>query len=174
MQPFDPLPEPEDDLIERYLDGDLSPGAAAALERRLADAGRSEVLRLAERIRDDLRTLPVPSCPPHVTRAVLQAARQRARRDRRRHGHPQDRRCTWQPVLAMVLLLGLALVAALIGRPAQPSPDDPAIQRALVEVKWTLALVSEVGRQTGASVSRAMLGPRTDLPRDAAEPSKTP
>jgi len=102
----------------------------------------------------------LPECPPRVTRAVLREARRRARAEWRRHirdGLARAWRHTARPALAMAVLVALVVLAALVTRPPRPAPGGVAVEQALAEVKWTLAYLSEVGRETGASVHRDVL-----------------
>lgn len=144
-----------DERIEAYLDGALPVDEQAAFERQLhTDATWDTELRLARQIRSGLRALPAPMCPPHVTNAVLaevQRRREASRSERWIAWLERLRAEFWQPALAMSLLLVVVTLAAVLGRPAQPAPD-PEVAQALAEVRWTLAYLSEVGRQTGESV----------------------
>ena len=147
-------------LLEAYLDGDLPAPERAVLERRLAadEALRAE-LRLARRVRDGLRTLPRPSCPPAVTQAVWEQTHRLAWQERRqRVGAWFSRwgRDVWRPVLAMAVLLLLVLSAALVGRPTH-TPPPAEVEMALDEVKWTLGYLSKVGREAGVSVRNEVL-----------------
>ncbi len=161
MQPFNPSPPHDwmDDRLEAYLDGDLTPEEAARFERGLSGDDWAAELRRAASIRDGLHAMPLPECPPHVTRAVLREARRRARAEwlhRTREGLTHAWRLTARPALAMAVLVALVVVAALVTRPPRPAPGVE-VEHALAEVKWTLAYLSEVGRQTGASVHRDVL-----------------
>ena len=66
----------------------------------------------------------------------------------------------------MAALVLLVVAGALIGRPAPPTQPyaDADVQQALEEVRWTLALLSEVGRQTGNSVRQDVLQERIVTP----------
>jgi hypothetical protein len=57
----------------------------------------------------------------------------------------------------MAVLVALVVVAALVTHPPRPAPGGVEVEHALAEVKWTLVYLSEVGRQTGASVHRDVL-----------------
>ncbi len=162
MQPFDPPPPRDwmDERLEGYLDGDLTPEETARFERGLRRDDWAAELRRAASIRDGLRALPLPECPPHVTRAVLREARRRARAEwlhRAREALARAWRLTARPALAMAVLVALVVVAALVTRPPRDAPARTEVEHALAEVKWTLAYLSEVGRQTGASVHRDVL-----------------
>jgi anti-sigma factor (TIGR02949 family) len=64
------------DLVEPYLDGDLSPGEADRLRLHLAGcAACAAELALAGRIQRELRSLPQPDCPPELIERVVRAGR---------------------------------------------------------------------------------------------------
>ena len=161
-----------DDRVEAFLDGDLAALEAEAFDHALADDADCEAeLFLATRIRTELRALPRPACPPAVTRAVIAQARRDVRRARpERLRAWLDRWWTpfWQPSLAMALLLALVFTASLVGRPAAPAADAARVEAALAEAKWTLAYLSQVGRQTGRSVRHDVLEHRVVEPVQAA------
>lgn len=159
-------PDWVDERLEAFLDGTLPPDEHAAVARVLAgDADGQDDLFLARRIRDTLRAWPEPSCPPHVTEAVLAQTRRAARDDRRDRVQAALRaRWTmlWQPALAMAVLLLVVWTATLVGRPPEPSRAE--VEQALAEVQWTLAYLSEVGRQTGRAVRQDVLSERVVSP----------
>lgn len=158
-----------DERLEAYLDGELSVEEAAEVEARLAgDARWRAELARARAVRDGLRALPRPACPPAVTAAVLAHARRETRRrplTRLARAFGGVRRIDWRPALAMAVLAGLVVASALIDSGARRSgtPHDGAlaaippaeVEAALEEARWALAYVSEVGRRTGRSVREA-------------------
>ena len=147
-----------DARVEAYLDEALPADEQARFEQALtADAGWEAELFLARQIRDGLHALPQPMCPPHVTDAVLAQVRRQAQQswiDRLEAWLHQQWLSLWQPALAMAVLLLLVVSAALVGRPQQQQPAyaEAEVQRAMQEVQWALAYLSEVGRQTGKTV----------------------
>ncbi|NBC17626.1 MAG: hypothetical protein GVY18_09970 [Bacteroidetes bacterium] len=164
-----------DDRIDAYLDGDLPEDERAAVEQHLAvhpDA-KAEVT-LARRVRDGLRALPEPTCPDRVTRTVLAEVHRRQRADRFQRLRAWIERQWlqfWQPALAMSVLLLLIATALLVGQPPQPSPNavaDAEVQHALDEVRWTLAYLSDVSQQAGASVRDEVLERRVVAPMHRA------
>ena len=167
-----------DDHIEAFLDEDLPPDEAARFEAHLATDGWEEELLLARQIRDGLRALPVPPCPPEVTHAVLQQARREARASRRLRLREhldslhawltQAWRPLWQPALAMSMLLALVVAVGTLGRGPQQPTDDPEVAQALAEAKWTLAFLSEIGRETSRSVRSEALEPHVVAPMNEA------
>lgn len=178
MKPFDAPPNADwlDDRVEAYLDGDLAAAEAAVFEAHLLqnEVWEEEML-LAEQIRQGLRALPEPWCPPAVTAAVLATVRQQVRQawwTRLTDGFRQQTALLWRPALAMAALALLVVMASRIGTPSLPAPSPTAqraeVQRALAEVRWTLAFVSEVGREAGASVRDDVLAPHVVQPMQHA------
>jgi len=164
-------PDWMDDRIEAYLDGDLPVDEHAAFEEHLYLMGAEDDweadLLLARQIREGLHTLPAPICPPQVTEAVLGYAR--------RHAGPSwldqfhawmaaQWTALWQPALAMAVLVVLVVSSSLVGKPAQPDTQTAEVQRALAEVEWTLAYLSDLGRQTGQTVRRDVIKERVVEP----------
>ncbi len=148
------------DRIDAYLDGDLTIAERERFERLLAEDDRcAKEVALAERIRNEFHLIPEMLCPPYVVQAVLD---QTHKADRQEGFAAWSTRiaewlhAVWQPSLAMGLLLAIVVSGALIGRPAQPAASDE-VAYALAEVKWTLAYLSDVGKQTGESVRRDVL-----------------
>lgn len=177
MKPSDYInPNWMDDRIEAYLDGDLPADERDAFEQHLYHAGDEgdweADLLFARQIREGLHTLPEPICPPQVTNAVLDYAQ--------RHAGPSwldqfhawmaaQWTALWQPAFAMAMLVVLVVSASLIGRPSQPEiqttgVQDAEVQRARAEVEWTLAYLSDLGRQTGQTVRRDVIKERVVEP----------
>lgn len=166
MKASDTLHDWMDARVEAYLDGALSVGEEARFEQGLAvDADWDAELFLARQIRDGLRALPDPVCPPHVTEAVLAQVRREARTSWIEQFHAwmqQQFTALWQPALAMTVVLLLVVSASLIGRPAPPAPTyaDAEVEQALAEVKMALGYLSEVSRQTGKVVRDDVIAER--------------
>lgn len=158
--------------VEAYLDGELSAENAELFERRLhVESDWNNEVVLARHVRDGLRTLPSPACPPQVTQAVIAETRRRDRAARRQQVLAWIDRVwgqTWQPALAMSVLLLLVISAVLLGRPPQPTPQTAEVEQAMAEVKWALAYVSDVGRQTGETVRSEVLEERVVSSMNAA------
>jgi len=156
-----------EDRIEAYLDGELPPDESALIETLIADEENwtSELL-LAQHIRDELRALPEPTCPPAVTQAVITEVRRQARvawKARFRLWADRWWIELWQPTLAMTLLALIIITSTIVGR-QQPivrnEIDAAEVQHALAEAKWTLAYLSQIGKQTGQSVRHDVLEAR--------------
>ena len=96
-------------LIEAYVDGELSSAERGALEGHLEGCEScTGELDLARRIQDELHALPSRSCPPAVTKAVLDHA----------ESHPPlavrlqrwwSARHVWQPAFALLVVVALAV-----------------------------------------------------------------
>lgn len=190
-----------DARVEAYVDEVLPPKERAAFEERLRKTPRCQrAVRRARRLERELRALPQPdACPPEVTQAVLdrtvrnqsprrenaneRSAPRRQPRRPDRHATPRARRrapstggpATWQPALALALLLAGAAAVALLGRPVEAPPQTRAasyshaeVQRAEAQAEWALALVAQVTRETGETVREdvlaARLGTRLTVP----------
>lgn len=153
--------------VEPYLDGDLPPDEEAAFERRMAEeaAWRDEVAE-ARRIRQALRDLPSPACPPRVERAVRRNAKPPAARER------PGRRFRWKPAVAAFVLAAL-VGAALLLRPPAPEQSESQytqaeIERATQQAKWTLAYIAHIGAKTGETVQQDVFRPHVAQPVDQA------
>ncbi len=184
-EPKHPDPKhPEIHTLDEYLDGDLEPRARAAFEAHLEFcADCREELALARRVSDGLHSLPLPACPPAVTRAVLEAARptlgERLRdawRDFTAPGH------AWQPALALLLAaaLGLGLwrladAPPAVSPPVAASPPtlveapineySPAeVARAKAEVELAFAYLGKISRTASDTVEEKVLENRMVVP----------
>ena len=154
-----------DARVEAYLDDALPADERVRFEQGLADAHWDAELFLARQIRDGLRALPEPVCPPDVTAAVLAQVRREARASwlERFHAWMQQQfMVLWQPALAMTVVLMLVVSAALIGRPTPPAPAyaEAEVEQALAEIKLALGYVSEASRQTGKVVRDDVIAER--------------
>ncbi len=169
MKPSEPfIHDWMDARVEAYLDEVLPTDEQARFEHALAaDADWEAELFLARQIRDGLHALPQPVCPPRVTDAVLAQVRRQAQVswiDRLQGWIEQQWLALWQPALAMAVLLLLVVSATLIGRPTQQATyADAEVERAMQEVQWALAYLSEVGRQTGKVVRDEVIAERVVL-----------
>lgn len=69
------------EILEAYLDGDLTPGRCVEVEAHLAGcAGCRKALELARQVAFELRALPGEACPDTVTERVRERVRHRVRR----------------------------------------------------------------------------------------------
>ena len=171
MSDCTPNQEWMNDRIEAFLDGEVSPDESAVIEKMMADdACWSTELLLAQQVRDELRALPKPVCPASVTQAVFTETRRQARvawKDRIRLWIDRWWVELWQPTLAMSLLALIIIMSTLVGRQSQVVQNGvemAEVQQALAEAKWTLAYLSELGKQTGQSVRHEVLETRVVEP----------
>lgn len=163
-----------DDRIEAYLDGELPTEEETLFEEAILTQDlTSEVdwvdeLFLARQVRAGLRGLPDLACPPAVTEAVMAQSRQLARvawQERLRLWFRQQWTVIWQPALAMSMLLLIVVSSSLIGRTDTTDTFAQAeVDQALAEVQWTLAYLSEMGRETGKSVRHDVIESRVVEP----------
>lgn len=148
---------PLDVRIEAYLDGDLDPAEAARLEAAIAsDPALLDELEMARAVRQTLRGMSSEAPPPDLVPGVLAVARREARSEwlgRLRDGFRIAFLADWRPALAMTALAVVVFAAVLVDRSGRREPvTDPAVAEALEQVKWTLAVVADVGRRTGRTV----------------------
>ncbi len=165
MKPPENLQDWMDAHVEAYLDDDLPADERLLFEQGLADARWDAELFMARQIREGLRALPEPVCPPRVTEAVLAQTRRAARASWLERFHTwmqQQFVVLWQPALAMTAVLMIVVSAVLIGRPdTQEPPYQPAeVEQALAEIKLALGYVSEASRQTGKVVRDDVIAER--------------
>jgi anti-sigma factor RsiW len=140
-----------DHQIEAYLDGELNPGLAAALEAHAGTCDRCTAeLGLARRIRAELRATPAVTCPD----VVLEAARARAstlRRDR-----PPVRvalRRRWRQLAAGAALLAVALgTLYLHGAAPEQAYTAEDVAEARRQVEMAFALVGEAMHEAGTTL----------------------
>lgn len=149
-----------EEWLELYVDGDLPAAKARRLEEAVqAEPAFREELSRARALRDRLRALPEPACPPDVTASVIAYARRDARAgifERIRTIVTSNWETVLRPTLAVGVLFSLVVGGALITRPQSEQPLPLAatedVERALNEAKWTLAYVSDIGRRTATSI----------------------
>lgn len=154
----------DEDRIEAYVDGELTPDEKALFEKVLITGPAHEEVQLAYRIRKGLKTIPAPACPPHIAEAVLLYAHGEARQQSPWWADADVWRHWWdhalKPALAMVMLALLVVSAALVHRPSQETAiSSSEVQQALAEARWALGLVSRTGVQTGSSVRDNVVQP---------------
>ena len=148
-----------EERIEAYVDGELSRRERLEFEAACAaDPALWEDVRAAQLIRDGLRSLETPNCPPEVTGAIFEQVRRDARI--RRGTQSGSWIGIWKPALAGLAVIVATVVFVLL-RPAPVTevPTDPEVAEALDEVKWTLAYINNIGNRTGETI-------RDDVLRD--------
>lgn len=163
-----------DDRLEAYVDGELNEGDRRRMDAYARESDfASRQLRLARMVKTQLADIPWEVCPADVTRAVLVEARKDARRSILRFVLDETR-AAWatilRPSLSVGVLVAAILVGTLVGRKdveeIVATPQE--IQRALDEAKWTLAFLSELGRETGQSIRREVIEERVAQPMQNA------
>ncbi len=150
-----------DDAVEAYVDRSLPEEDASRIEELLSiDAALAAEIEMAQAIRREFRALPEARCPDTVSDAVMR----RVRRDFLsnlgtyfRQSIPGFVLPRIRPAFAMVVLLAIVLVSSWFGGNGQQA--DPDVAEALQEVKWTLAYLSEVTKQTGSAIRAEALEP---------------
>lgn len=161
------------ELLEPYLDGELPDGEAARVRHHLegspsdatAASGCSECqreLRRAERLRAELRSLPLEPCPDEVVERVLAIARSEPR--------PTAALSRWRPAAAAahwVRLGALAAAAAAllwlgVRAVSEPEPRPESVQadlysaeelaRAEEELRLALSYVAAISRRSALTL----------------------
>ena len=160
--------------LEAYLDNQLPEEEARHVEHWLEGDNRwHEELTLAMHIRDELRSLGSPVCPPHVAQNVIRTARRDAWRSfagRLNQFFFSGWVTYWKPILATMTLLIIASMLLFKTPATDPlSAEDITqveVEQALDDVKWTLGYVSKTGRLTGDRVEDALAPLLRDLPKE--------
>lgn len=153
-----------DDRVEAFVDGTLPAGELHRFEAALAaEPALRDEIDLARLIGEELPTIGAARCPDHVVSGIMRDVRRDIRSNfasRFAAALRQGIQPRLQPVLAMVLLLTVVISSSLVRRTPEPAPVASAeVTRALDEVKWTLAVLSDAGRQTGRSVRSDVIEP---------------
>ncbi|HYE96083.1 MAG TPA: zf-HC2 domain-containing protein [Rubricoccaceae bacterium] len=161
---------PSPDRLDAWLDGLLPTEEAAIFEAHLTTcAVCAAEVALARRLQTALHDLPAEPCPDEVYNAALEriAALDRQAPNRQPVAGPRKvrlRRAAW---VALPLALALALAVFLWPR-LRPAPEAEytaaEIEAARAEVEYALALVSEVGRETGVFLQEDVLAPHVVEP----------
>jgi anti-sigma factor RsiW len=136
------------DILEAYVDGDLP----AAEEERVGvhlDSCPScaAELALARAIQSELRSLPLPDCPPEVLEKVRRAGRYKVLSFARPERQPPR---PWRLAGAAALLAAAAGLSVFFLPPFlndEPSPEEVA--RAAEEARYALSYVGQVSRRAG-------------------------
>jgi anti-sigma factor (TIGR02949 family) len=149
------------EMIEAYVDGELSADKAARLESHLLSCPTcAEELALAKRVKRTLGDLPQQSCPDKIVDAVLARAAIESPAAKRHRVRAADvGRYTWvwraAAIAAVVVLVGIGISVFRrpqpTGPPATLSPEELAF--AEHQVKWTLAYVDAITRRSAFMVT---------------------
>lgn len=134
------------DLLEPFLDGDLSPGEEERLQAHLEGcASCAAELKLAGTVQRELRSLPHHDCPPEVLEKVRSAGGKVTAFPPGRWFSPERLR-----VAAAAALLAVAIGAgAFFARPVHQGPDPEEVAQATAEARYALAYIGKVSRRTG-------------------------
>jgi anti-sigma factor RsiW len=145
----DPRCEEALELIEPYLDGDLSPAGSSGLREHLARCPAcAGELELAARIQRELRSLPELDCPPEILERVRRTGRGEVVAFRQHERRLGPRIAAAAALLALVL--GGGALFLQLERRSQPSPQE--IAKATEEARYALALIGKVTRRTSLSL----------------------
>ena len=174
-----------DDRLEAFVDGELPEHEREQIEELLrADDYAAGQMTLARMVKTQLSDMPWEVCPSEVTRHVLETARREARRNVKRR-ILDTLHSTWstvfRPALAVGVFVALIVVGTRIGGDRTPptsqeeiaaTPED--VQKALEQAKWTLAYLSQIGRDAGQSIRREVIEERVARPMKQAVSSAFP
>jgi anti-sigma factor RsiW len=139
------------DRLDAWIDGDLPPSEDAVFETHLFSCepcAASE--RRARAIADELRSLPELKPPERLLDAVGDITRHQARPAFR--GTPRAHR-SWMLAAAALLAAGLS---AIIATSIPPSPDSADIDRAALEVRYALGVVTRANRAAGRELGETL------------------
>jgi anti-sigma factor RsiW len=170
-------------LLDAYLDGDLARPRRVALEQHLTGCfACSEELARARRIRDGLRALPERFLGDHVSAAVMARVRNTASAPRPQRGLGLGARLQrrfvplWQPIAAVaaVALVVLGVMHMLTRPPVEQTITPGDVARAETQVRWVMAHLGNITRQTGERVrddvlDKGVVAPATRAVENALE-----
>lgn len=182
-----PSPEWMDARVEAYIDGDLPREERALFEQQLReDETWAREVQFAQRIQDELHTLPQPACPPQVTQSVLAHTRNTTRPswatfwERAKQELNIEFHLGWRPALISTALIVLVALSVYVTDPPDASRTLPQtysaaeIQRAEAQAEWTLAFIARLGQRTESTLRRDVIEPRIEHPvRRALNPITT-
>jgi len=153
-----------EERIEQYVDESLPGEERERFDRLLAErADLATEVRLAKEIQGHFRAMNGVACPDTVSRRVTREVHSIARkeklddlrgivasllRSRRRLGY----------IASGFAVFCVALVLLLVMTDQRPAPQ-PEVAQALEDVKWTLALVSNMGSETAGVVRSDVVDP---------------
>lgn len=158
-----------DDRVEAFVDGTLPADELRRFESALtAEPALRDEIDLARMIGRELPNLGSARCPDHVVSGIMRDVRRDIRQSfttRLVSALKEGIQPRLRPVLAMVLLVAVVVSSSLVRRaPETPPVASAEVTQALDEVKWTLAVLSDVGRQTGRSMRSDVLEPHVVQP----------
>lgn len=146
------------DLIERFLDGELDALTKAVFESHSVDCAECAAeLALARRVRSGLDALSPMRCPSDITEAVFAYARSRplpARRPWWWHA--------WRPALAGGVAIVLLAITGYVGhnpKTVSPRIAQSELEQAQKQAKWTLVFINQLSRKAAANLKHEFLDP---------------
>lgn len=153
-----------DERVEAYVDGELSDEERMLFSQRLAvDPSLRAQVAFAEQVSLSLTAIPQPKAPDSLV-AKLDAISSRPR-PAVANIIPLRRTLGIAASVLAVALAGLLGVSNLSTRATQPTDlqasanadySQPEVDRAMREVKYALAVVSEAGRHAGVAVKESV------------------
>jgi anti-sigma factor (TIGR02949 family) len=171
MRPDDSLScEAALDLLEPYLDGELTGEEEARLRGHLAACTACAAeLALARRVQRELRALPQPDVPPELMARVLQAGRGEVVPFRPRRPRTSRLRIAAAAAVALLAVGGGSLFVHSQAPRDRPSPEE--IAEATREARFALAVVGRASRKAGLDVRDEVLEKRLVMPatRDVSQ-----
>lgn len=141
------------DILEAYVDGDLPAAEADRLREHLeACPSCAAELALAEKVQRELRTLPLPDCPPEILEKVRQAGKGAV------VPFPRRERTIGRRIAAVAAALLLSVGGgALFFKAQQVQREREQIAQAELEARYALAYIGKLSRRTGLDIRDQIL-----------------
>lgn len=161
-------------LIDAYLDGDLTAAETSRLEAHLSGCFTcSEELALAKRVKQTLKSFPQQHCPDRVIDAALKEIGDKTPvAEQRRPWAWGSRRYArvWRFAAVATACITLVIVALILKPPQQPvtQVSSEELIRAEKEVKLTLAYLGYVSYRSTVTVCDDVLETRIVPPMKRA------
>lgn len=162
-------------LIDAYLDGDITAAETSKLEAHLSDCFTcKEELALAKRVKQTLRSLPQQHCPDRVIDATLEEMGDKTPVAERRRPWGSGARWyarAWRLAAIAAACIALVILALILKQPQQPvvTPvSSEELIRAENQVKLTLAYLGYVSYRSTATLCDDVLESRIVPPMKRA------
>lgn len=139
---------------DEFVDGRLDERAAGLIDTFVVRYPACDhEIRKARLLKSGLRSIDGPPCPGHVVQHVLDTvpARKPAYGFRRFHAAVPALRRVWRPAVAIASVVAIAIMFT-INQDTSPGHTQDEVDQAVREVKWTLAYISDIGKQTGVTI----------------------